>query len=512
MRLLRFFFAGAVALSAALFDQNIGHLTSEGDVPHLLAGMSVPTILSVPDQNLYKNAFRLERNKHSSDADVELKKVSNPLLIGILLAERYTTPHYKPRYEELSDWLAQYKDCPQAADIYRVALAHKPANASFPSEPNPSASTAVGFLGAAEKSVLHESGTEWREGLASYRRGDMATAAMYFQALSDEHNDWPANDRAAVAFWAYRALSSLGKETDARRYALRAAEQPPGFYSLLARKVTGINPHLSPDVKLQKAQIEPLLSWKAVQRAIALKEIAEDSLAGEELRNLFDSSSVSERRQLITLASLLNLPAAGMYMALETARANDETSDTVYPMPHWEPVTGYHIQPALLFAIMRQESGFNPTAHSAAGATGVMQLMPATAHAMAVELGLKYHSPAPAISMTLGQGYLERLMDMSAIGDNLILLLASYNAGPGTVENWKRKLHYNNDPLLFIESVPYNETRQYVLRVLGSYWVYSQLLGVEEVPSIAALADGNWPRYQGSSHQLTAMINYLGRN
>ena len=80
------------------------------------------------------------------------------------------------------------------------------------------------------------------------------------------------------------------------------------------------------------------------------------------------------------------------------------------------------------------------------------------------------------------------------IGNNLFFMLAAYNAGPGNLMNWLDEMDFNGDPLLFIESIPRRETRQYVERVMASLWIYRQRLGQAD-PSLAEVADGDWPSY-----------------
>jgi soluble lytic murein transglycosylase-like protein len=284
-----------------------------------------------------------------------------------------------------------------------------------------------------------------------------------------------------------------------------AAEEPPCFYSILARQVLGERTLKSEGA--QKTDIAPFLDKKSVRRAIALKSIGQDALAEKEIRSLFPASGSEDRRHLLQLAQMLNLPAAQMRMAV--AGGYDATSaDARFPLPHWTPTSGYRLEPALLFAIMRQESGFNPNAKSASGAMGVMQLMPATAHAMAADARMKL-SPEPAVSMTLGQHYLERLMSIPAISDNLVYIIASYNAGPGSVISWQKNVRVNDDPLLFVESIPASQTRDYVVHVIGNYWVYSALMGGYDSASVTALAGNRWPRYERSGKQMISMISYV---
>ena len=514
MRLHHWLFSAAALCAVIAFDPTV--LSASLPVDDLLPApqphVSGLKVLSATDRELYLDAFDLQHSKRFDESDTAVSHVSNPILKGTLLAQRYLGADYKPTYDELATWLAHYSDLPQAGDIYRLAIARSTTSPSLPEEPATTHSL-KGFGNGQEKSTLHNDEGGWTAGLAAYRKGEMASAATHFRTLSDHSEDMPSGDRAAAAFWAYRALLAAGNTPDALRYVARAAAEPPGFYSTLARHITGLQPHPTESVATQLERVTPLLDKDPIRRVIALKEVAQDALAEMEIRAMYPTSDDAERKRLITLASLIDLPAAQMRMALDYTRITHEASDTSYPMPHWAPLSGYHIEPALLFAIMRQESGFNPDAHNrASGATGVMQLIPSTAQAMAQVLRVRAHNHTPSVSMALGQGYLERLMETPSIGNNLVLLVAAYNAGPGNVDNWKRSLHYAEDPLLFIESVPFAETRDYLRHVIGNYWIYSDLLGVEDKPSVAALAQGSWPVYEGSGEQVTSMLSHLGDN
>jgi soluble lytic murein transglycosylase len=168
-------------------------------------------------------------------------------------------------------------------------------------------------------------------------------------------------------------------------------------------------------------------------------------------------------------------------------------------MPSWQPAHGYTLDRALVFAFMRAESAFDPRAESHAGARGLMQVMPATAHyiAMNSDLELPYGNALfePETSILFGQAYLENLLQRPSIGNNLIFLAVAYNAGPGRVSRWQEKLTGHEDPLLFLESIPMREPRVYVKKVLSNFWTYRARLGQPE-PSLEALARNHWPTYR----------------
>jgi soluble lytic murein transglycosylase len=128
-----------------------------------------------------------------------------------------------------------------------------------------------------------------------------------------------------------------------------------------------------------------------------------------------------------------------------------------------------------------------------------MQVMPATARFIAARTDLEHPQGGalfePETSIGFGQAYLEHLLQRQAIGDNLIFLAVAYNAGPGRVPLWRETLAAEDDPLLFVESIPLRETRVYVKKVLTNLWTYRARFGQAQ-PSLKALAASRWPTYR----------------
>jgi soluble lytic murein transglycosylase-like protein len=168
-------------------------------------------------------------------------------------------------------------------------------------------------------------------------------------------------------------------------------------------------------------------------------------------------------------------------------------------MPDWQPSRGWRVDKALAFAHTLQESSFRTHVVSPAGATGLMQVRPGTAGDIARRRGEPF-SPSqltdPASNLEFGQSYLEYLRDYYATGGLLPKVIAAYNAGPAPVAEWNSRAMDKGDPLLYIESIPYWETRGYVPIVLRNYWIYEQKAG-REAGSRTALAQGMWPRFPG---------------
>jgi soluble lytic murein transglycosylase-like protein len=140
------------------------------------------------------------------------------------------------------------------------------------------------------------------------------------------------------------------------------------------------------------------------------------------------------------------------------------------------------------------------------GATGLMQIMPATARYIAQKHEIKLGQNAlknPDINVALGQSYLQELLKTPEVSNNLFFLAVAYNAGPGNLAKWQKSVDFKNDPLLFIETIPARETRNYVEQVMASYWIYRALAG-KSPASAFAVAQGHWPRYEQMGIEVAA--------
>ena len=147
-----------------------------------------------------------------------------------------------------------------------------------------------------------------------------------------------------------------------------------------------------------------------------------------------------------------------------------------YPTPIWKPQSGFSLEPALLYAFMHQESMFNTSAKSYKGALGLMQIMPKTAKFISSNKDVKRSNSnilkIPEINLDVGQEYIEYLLNLDSINNNLIYLATAYNGGPGNLQKWKKNTNYFDDPLLFMESIPSRETRWFIEKTLLKYWIY----------------------------------------
>ncbi len=163
----------------------------------------------------------------------------------------------------------------------------------------------------------------------------------------------------------------------------------------------------------------------------------------------------------------------------------------------------------MIFAHALQESNFRTAVVSPAGAVGLMQVLPGTARGIATGRGQAFSDGelrSPSANIEFGQTYLEKLRNTDCTGGLLPKVIAAYNAGPLPVATWNAKGMDGGDPLLYMESIPYWETRGYVPTVLRNYWIYETEAG-QASPSRNALAQGMWPRFPGMAGPNAVRIN-----
>jgi len=349
----------------------------------------------------------------------------------------------------------------------------------------------------------------WIAGLAAFRLEKYDESLKHFKSTTQATlaGDWT---RAGGAYWASRASLRGGKPEEVSYWLRQAAHQPRTFYGMLAMRALsmhyGFNWELPP---LEDRDVADLKRVPAGSRALALLQIGLDERAEGELRRVYAAGSPSQRRALLALASRTGMPSLAMRLG-SMMRRNEVLADTVlYPLPHWEPRHGFQVDRALLYALIRQESAFNPRARSPVGARGLMQVMPATARFVARNEGLgrvtRSRMYDPEFNLELGQRYIQHLLEHFGIGDSLFHIVASYNAGPGNVLKWDDRVADFDDPLMFIESFSAGETRDFVERVLTNLWMYRQHLG-QPTPSLDAIVSGQWPRYMPLDNRYTASV------
>ena len=332
---------------------------------------------------------------------------------------------------------------------------------------------------------------DWVGGLAAWRQHDYAGASEKFAASARRSGD--SEMIAAGHFWAARADMAGGhpERIDARMRA--AARQTETFYGLLALQALGLKARPIDQSALGSVEKRP-----NVAAALALAEIGELDLADQLIRHQARIGDARDHSALATIAGRMDLPATQLWLAQNGPSGATAAVSARYPSPKgWTPTRGWRIDKSLVFAHALQESQFRTNVVSPAGARGLMQVRPGTAGDIARSRGETLGSLSdPLVNIEYGQSFIEQLRDKSETGGLLPKVIAAYNAGPVPVGLWNQRTRDNADPLLYIESIPYWETRSYVTIVLRNYWMY-QLQAGDQAKSLAALSQGMWPRFPG---------------
>ena len=333
----------------------------------------------------------------------------------------------------------------------------------------------------------------WVSGLASWRLADWNAASTAFQQVAQLAQQREL--RAGGYYWAARAEQAAGRPGTVERLlrvAANTAESSESFYGLVARETLGLPTRLTVDPFV--GSDPPIDYLPNVQRAIELARIGEPVLAEQMLRHQAKIGAPSEHHALIQLAKRLDLPAAQLWLANNGQWGARSDATDRYPNPSWRPLNGWRVDPALAYGHIVQESAFRPTAVSQAGAVGLMQVLPITAQMVSRNRGVPFTRAAltdPRYNLEYGQSFIEMMRRDPGTAGQLPRVIASYNAGPLPVARWAA-INDKGDPMLWVESIPYWETRYYVPAVLRNMWVY-QGLNNEETTTLRAIAEHRWP-------------------
>jgi soluble lytic murein transglycosylase-like protein len=335
----------------------------------------------------------------------------------------------------------------------------------------------------------------WVSALASWRLGDWNAASTAFQQVAQLAQQREL--RAGGYYWAARSEQAAGRPASVQRLLKAAAttdEATESFYGLVARETLGMPTRLAAD---PFTGTDPSIDrYPNVERAVELANIGEPARAEELLRHQAKIGAVSEHHALIQLAKRLDLPAAQLWLADNGQWGAQSDATDRYPNPSWRPLNGWRVDPALAFGHIVQESAFSRTAVSRAGAVGLMQIVPDTAQLVSRHGGVPYSRSAltdPKYNLEFGQSVIELYRGYSSTAGQLPRVIASYNAGPLPVGKWAG-INDKGDPLLWIESLPYWETRYYVPAVMRNMWVY-QGINNEDRSSLSAIAQHRWPTF-----------------
>jgi soluble lytic murein transglycosylase len=309
-------------------------------------------------------------------------------------------------------------------------------------------------------------------------------AATWFTDLSSSST--AVITQARAWYWLGRSESGAAAQAD---YA-RAAQYPDTYYGQLAALALGDTPQQlatrilrASDTSFTAGQALDFALMELPRAAVLLMQMDDPRDAQIFLNRIGVVAADDRTRELAARLALgLDLPSSAVSIARTAGIAGQMLVRQGWPMPVTPPHND--LPAAIAYGIMRQESSFNPNVVSGAGAVGLMQLMPATARHVAHHDGISYRGNLfdPQENMLIGSDYFDGLIN--DFGECLPLAIAAYNAGPTNVARW---LATNGDPELgtraggagiidWVEEIPFNETRNYVQRVVESIVVYQALL------------------------------------
>ena len=481
-------------------------------------GVGLPQPLAPSEAARIRRIFALQRQGAMAVAMAETSRLDDDTLLGHILAQRLLWRPARATAPVLADWLGRYADLPDACAIYSLLLRRLPPGAPRPQAPAAAAlhsghgwaeaaGVAAGGGGAARDAFQHgrdaaaerlgrqafdrshgkDGEAAYVAGLAAWRREAMNRAAGYFEQASLVEGG-AARLRAAAALWAARAHLRLGETDQWHAWMLRAAAEPHTLHGMLALRSMGMRLQASPaSPTLGEADIEAIGATKQGRRAFALIQVGEMARAEAELRALWPAAQDSPA---LSRALFLVAGAAGLADLTADLSGIVDATEADLPVPVLRPRGGFKLNPALVYAVARVESNFDPGAVSGAGAHGLMQLMPDTVSEVGAEVGGGWDQPGQ--NLRLGQAYLAYLGRDGIAGDDLLRVLASYNAGPNAVQRWGEV--GGSDPLMFLEAIPMEETRHFVERILTNLWGYSARFRLP-APSLDGMALGAWPSF-----------------
>lgn len=491
-----------LATASLALAASLGSAASAATVPALDPG----------DAQHYAAAFAACDRGDFIDAQMQTAAIRDKSLLGYVSFSELTRAGAQATFDDLAGWLAKFRELPPANRVFKLAAKRNPAGTA--ALPPPAVRVAAAPQEAVRATLVSErdrrardayyagevhraktlavdAGDRWIAGLAAYRLKAYGESRAWFSELAQDRSQG-ASVRSAAAFWSARAASALGDAAQANAALQLAAQNAETFYGMvaareleLARAAVAGEPIGAPMIQAGLTPVSADLAAfitgdDRAHRAAALAQLGRLQQAGEELRaGLFLASTPEQKARWSTLAAMLGASLSG------SPSADD------YPAPLLAPRSGFTIDRALVYAIVRQESRFNPMAVSPVGAVGLMQLMPAAAASAAGNDRLMADmSPLfdPALNLRVGQDYLTWLMERG-VGYDLMRVVAAYNGGPGMVQRTVDLLGGDPDPLLLMESLPSLETRTYVQKVMAGYWTYKKMFG-EETKTLDALAGG----------------------
>jgi soluble lytic murein transglycosylase len=483
--------------------------------------------LSEHDEAAYRSAFEAIEAGNWRGVSSALERTEDDVLEGVVRGRQLLSRGYRADWGQYTSWLNRYAEYGMAGAVYERAQDSRSRRArrngtrapaplvgrsrQLPGTPPPipadSASARVGIERTAERigegdmegarnlayaqvGGARTGQAQFQLGLIAYRQHDYAEAVRQFEASSQwtHHGGWA---RAATHYWAARSRLAAGETSGVTQHLEAAARMPWTFYGQLAEAQLGRDSGLSFDApEVDSETLSRFIErYPGARRAAALAQLGRLSEVESELRRLHSELTTEDDRTYLALATALQAPSAQL-RAAEYGGA--DMAAGFCPATSFEPENGFSLDRALIYAIVRQESYFNPKAVSVSNARGLMQLLPSTARDMDRSTNYR-RNPAPlfepGLNMRLGQDYIQWLMTEFHNDGDLGRVFAAYNGGPGWLSRWLATQPADIDPLLLLETMPRAESRDYAERALSHMALCRKRYG-QPTPELDRLASG----------------------
>lgn len=486
--------------------------------------------LSEHDETHYRRAFDAIEAGNWRGVTIALQGVEDDALEGVVRGRMLLARSYRPSWSEYTQWLNRYGEYGMAGAVYDRAMESRrrrsraqapepqvggvrqlpgtpPAIVDDSAAARAEIARIADLIGAGDVEgarVLAEQASygaragqaHWQLGLIAYQTHDYAEAVRRFELSAQwpHHGGWAL---AGVHYWAARSRLAVGDASGVAQHLEAAAARPWTFYGQLAEAQLGRDSALTftppePDAAELTRFIE---RHPGARRAAALAQLGRLSDVESELRRLHGDLSRDDDTVFLSLAISLEAPSAQLRAA---EFGGPEVASGFCPATSFAPEDGFTLDRALLYAIVRQESYFNPKAVSHSNARGLMQLLPSTARDMDRSVNYR-RNPAPLFepgrNMSIGQSYVRWLMESFHSDGDLGRVFAAYNGGPGWLARWLATQPTDIDPLLLLETMPRSESRDYAERALSHMSLCRKRFG-QPTPEMESLASGRAAIYR----------------
>ncbi len=490
-------------------------------------------VLSTGDEAAYRRAFEAADVGDWRAARSAMAHLDDRSLVTHVEARSLMSRESRPRRDAVASWLTGHPDHILAPYVRRrgvqlgarslpqaVEPRERSVNAAGrrPSDTAPEVAALFGagdFAGAHARAMALAAGPRrpaaaWWLGLLAYRSGAFGDASVWFEeaATAPRQDGW---SKSGAHFWAGRAMLANGYPVQAMRAFDAAAREPATFYGQLAEAQLGRTTALGFDEPTldERRAAAFLQKHPGALRATALAQLGRLAEVELELKALHGRLQPTEDKDYLALAIALAAPAAQLRAA---ERGGPEVAAGYCPTTTFEPEDGFRLDRALVYGIVRQESRYIPVAISSTNARGLMQLLPSTAQDMDSTQAFR-RAPAklhdPGLNMRLGQQYIEWLVTNFHNGGDLARIFAAYNGGPGWLARWEASFPRTDDPLLWLESIPRAESRDYAERVMSHVGLCRKHYGQPPV-EIMAMASGRAPIYRPMDAQVASTGSAAG--